>query len=191
MFRSYGHGDLTASIWAGLAAHDSLILLDEAHCAVPFLQTLQAINRFRGAPSQPEKWVEEPIITPFHFTVLSATPPSKLISPEKRFPKNDDERQQALDHENLQQRFRAVKPTALVIVKRSKGPANQFVVEAAREAREFISTRGKRSVAVMVNRVATAAEIAEALRKQVQEKADVVLLTGRMRSLDRDDMSSQ
>ena len=46
LFRGYGHGKLTASIYAGLAAHDSLILLDEAHCSVPFLQTLQRIEDY-------------------------------------------------------------------------------------------------------------------------------------------------
>src|SRR5690606_13793157 len=47
LFRGYGRSALTAPIFAGLAAHDSLILLDEAHLSVPFLQTLRALDRFR------------------------------------------------------------------------------------------------------------------------------------------------
>src|SRR6266511_3767200 len=48
LFRGYGHSLLTAPIFAGLAANDSLIFLDEAHCSVPFLQTLRAIENYRG-----------------------------------------------------------------------------------------------------------------------------------------------
>jgi CRISPR-associated endonuclease/helicase Cas3 len=35
LVRGYGHSERTASIFAGLASQDSMILLDEAHCAVP------------------------------------------------------------------------------------------------------------------------------------------------------------
>lgn len=73
LFRGYGHGVLAAPIYAGLAANDSLILLDEAHCSVPFLETLRAIERFRG-----ESWAEAPLRTPFQFMVLSATPPGDI-----------------------------------------------------------------------------------------------------------------
>ncbi len=73
LFRGYGRSRLAAPIFAGLAAHDSLILLDEAHCSVPFLQTLQAVERFRG-----ERWAETPIRTPFACVILSATPPSTI-----------------------------------------------------------------------------------------------------------------
>ena len=73
LFRGYGRSNLTASIFAGLAANDSLILLDEAHCSVPFMQTLRAIETFRGAA-----WAETPIVTPFAFAILSATPPPEI-----------------------------------------------------------------------------------------------------------------
>ncbi len=70
LFRAYGPGDSVAPIHAALAANDSLILLDEAHCAVPFAQTLSAIERFRGP-----LWCEEYLPLPFSFSILSATPP--------------------------------------------------------------------------------------------------------------------
>src|SRR5690606_7453139 len=45
---------------------------------------------------------------------------------------------------------------------------------------------GAKSVAVIVNRVALAGQIHAALEQRVSSTADVVLLTGRMRPLDRD-----
>src|SRR5690606_23802502 len=106
LFRGYGRSHLTASIFAGLAAHDSLILLDEAHCSVPFLQTLRSIERYRAEP-----WAETPIRTPFAFVILSATPPPD-IPPESVFPGRN--REEALDHPVLQQRLSAKKPAELI-----------------------------------------------------------------------------
>jgi len=67
LFRGYGRGQLTAPIFAGLAANDSLVLLDEAHCAVPFLQTVRAIERFRG-----DGWAEVALPSPFAALVTEA-----------------------------------------------------------------------------------------------------------------------
>ncbi|MCA9070750.1 MAG: DEAD/DEAH box helicase family protein, partial [Planctomycetaceae bacterium] len=73
LFRSYGCSDHMAPIYAGLTGNDALILLDEAHCAQPFLQTIKAVRLFRG-----EKWAEQPIKAAFHVVSLSATPPPEL-----------------------------------------------------------------------------------------------------------------
>src|SRR5439155_5012098 len=59
LFRGYGYSALAAPIFAGLSGNDSLILLDEAHCAVPFLQTLRAVQMFREP-----KWSEVANSTP-------------------------------------------------------------------------------------------------------------------------------
>src|SRR5690606_36250656 len=106
LFRGYGQGLLAAPIYAGLAANDSLILLDEAHCSVPFQQTLCAIQRFRGQP-----WAEEPLEPPFAFVVLSATPPAGVPTDDV-FP--GSKRVALLDHSALHRRFRASKPAELV-----------------------------------------------------------------------------
>jgi CRISPR-associated endonuclease/helicase Cas3 len=176
LFRPYGHSDRTASIYAGLAAHDSLILLDEAHCAVPFLQTLGGVKRFRA-----ERWAQQPLRTPFLFSVMSATPPVDIPG-ESTFPK-PAERAVALNHPVLTQRFAARKLAALPPPVKDD---EQFIAEAANAAAKFATSEGKSRVAVMVNRVATAAEIAARLRKERGGAAEVVLLTGRMRPLDRD-----
>jgi CRISPR-associated endonuclease/helicase Cas3 len=177
LFRAYGHSDNTAGIYAGLAANDSLIVLDEAQCAVPFLQTLQAIQRFRGPA-----WAGQPLHTPFRFSIMSATPPDggKTIFPQP------SERAAALDHPRLKQRCGAHKPAELLVV-----PGDSFIDKAVSNARKFCRDEGKRRIAVMVNRVATAEGIAVGLRKNLADSATVILLTGRMRPLDRDALVKQ
>lgn len=181
LFRGYGRSALTAPIFAGLAAHDSLILLDEAHLSVPFLQTLCAVERYRG-----EDWAEQPICTPFAFSILSATPPPGI--PETAvFPGAD--RDAALDHPELKRRINASKPAELVLVKTGKSPERDPLAEAAVEhAAVFVKQEGRRRVAVIVNRVRTAGSIEKALRERYGGEIDIVLLTGRLRPFERDQL---
>lgn len=180
LFRGYGRSRLTAPLFAGLAAHDSLILLDEAHCSVPFLQTLRAVERYRGGG-----WAESPIETPFAFATLSATLPSNVPASEI-FP-SAEARDEALDHAELRRRMAASKPGELAEVRGWRGDdSDPLVTEAVRRAEEFVLKFGRRRVAVVVNRVRTAEDIASALTAAVGDEADVVLLTGRLRPLERD-----
>lgn len=207
LFRGYGHSALAAPIFAGLAGNDSLILLDEAHCAVPFLQTLRAVKMFRSA-----KWSEEPNLTPFHVAVLSATPPGDEEGEEKLsvFPADEDERAKALDHPLLQSRLMASKRAEL----KSVNSEEKLAAEIA-DAAEMFARAGTLRVGVIVNRVARAAEIEKLLlvkarerilneakaysskekeRAEAREKIgdgeppafDVHLLTGRIRPFERD-----
>ena len=73
LFRGYGVSDLAHPINAGLAANDTLILLDEAHCAEPFLETMRAVSRYRTWQEEAGKKFFQP--PPFRCVVLSATPP--------------------------------------------------------------------------------------------------------------------
>jgi CRISPR-associated endonuclease/helicase Cas3 len=178
LFRPYGHSDRTASLYAGLAAYDSLILLDEAHCAIPFLQTLRAVARFRS-----ERWAAQPLNIPFRFSIMSATPPAD-VSEDAIFPKLE-ERHAALNHPILQERFTAHKFSELKTV---DGNADEFVAQVASHAQDYAQDSNQRRVAVMVNRVATAEQIAKLLRDKLGSNAHIVLLTGRMRSLDRESL---
>ncbi len=180
LFRGYGHSLRAVPIFAGLAANDSLILLDEAHCAVPFLQTLRAVERYRG-----KEWAEAPLPTPFGFAVMSATPPPD-IPDDAVFPGN--ERPQALEHPVLHKRLRTSKLAELVELDQAGATAGDVLVAAAAaRAAEYVRD-GKRRVAVMVNRVRTAESVAVTLRETLGEGADVVLLTGRMRPFERDEL---
>jgi CRISPR-associated endonuclease/helicase Cas3 len=185
LFRGYGHSALTAPIFAGLAGNDSLILLDEAHCAQPFLQTLRAVQTFRSA-----KWAEVENPTPFRVAVLSATLPGEGNGEKPvTFPANEDERTQALNHPVLQARLTATKRAVLELVKDEEMLAGKIAGAA-----EVFARSGTMRVGVIVNRVARAMEIAAALRAKACEKIpngelpafDVELLTGRIRSVERD-----
>jgi CRISPR-associated endonuclease/helicase Cas3 len=181
LFRGYGSTNLTAPIFAGLAAHDSLTLLDEAHCSVPFMQTLRAVETFRD-----KAWAESPITTPFAFAILSATPPPN-IPKDAIFPGADRDR--AVDHRVLRERMSASKPAELVTVSGRDPGDDPLVAEAANRAWSYGDPQGKQRkqrVAVIVNRVRTAMQIADALSAEHRETADVVLLTGRIRPYERD-----
>lgn len=190
LFRSYDATPRMAPIHAGLAGSDSLVLLDEAHCAVPFMETLQAVE----ALQQP-RWAENAIPTPFTAVVMSATPPPHLTDV---FP-DAGERRAALDHSELDRRTRVPKPATLHVATRAKLPRSPAPGDHARatgalaaelltHAKSFLRERC-RKVAVMVNRVATARAVHERFRSLAEEAAsepfDVVLMTGRMRPLDR------
>jgi CRISPR-associated endonuclease/helicase Cas3 len=178
LFRGYGHSALTAPIYAGLAANDSLVILDEAHCSVPFLQTLRAIETYRGP-----RWATAPIPTPFSFAILSATPPAE-VRDDAVFP--GALRDEALDHKVLRERMNAVKRADLVLVPAERSPsADALVEEAVDRALCFVSQR-RRRIGVIINRVRTAEDVYAALAERLRDRAEVVLLTGRMRPFDRD-----
>jgi CRISPR-associated endonuclease/helicase Cas3 len=179
LFRSYGRSQLTAPIFAGLAANDSLVLLDEAHCSVPFLQTLRAVDRYRTGD-----WSEAPLSSPFAFVVMSATPPSEIPGSQV-FPGAD--RDKALDHKVLRDRLVDAKKQAQLVELKAKksNESDPLVREAAERARQFAND-GKKRIAVMVNRVATAGHVADLLEESIENTCHVVLLTGRLRPYERD-----
>ena len=164
LFRGYGVSDGMLPIHAALVGNDALIILDEAHCAKPFDQTLQAVKKYRD-------WNKP--LAPFHCVTMTATP----ISEDDVFRENEDDR----NHEVLGRRIKASKPAALVPVESAKGKngIKPLLQELEKQARE-LSAEGFACVGIIVNRVKTARE----LQKKLGD--DSVLLTGRMRPLDRD-----
>lgn len=183
LFRAYRHGILSAPVYAGLAANDSLILLDEAHCAVPFLQTARAVRKFRS-----DQWSEVPNPAPLQVALLSATPPQALDDePLEAFPR-PEERAQALDHQELQRRLKTSKQAEIPQPVEHEA---QLAEELARRAREFV-INGRWRIGVIVNRVGRAQEVTQRLRRLATPEEpgeplfDVHLLTGRVRPLERD-----
>ena len=177
LFRGYGRGPSTWPIAAGLVANDSLVLLDEAHCAQPFLQSLQAVRRY-------QKWGHTPLERPFYPVVMSATPPPGVdlfedLSEESRDPAHP-----------LGQRQLAHKPAILKTVEKAKGKqATSAMAKVLAEAASGLVNDERRAIVVFVNRVATARETYCLLHSR--EDLDAVLLTGRMRPVDKDALVEQ
>ena len=172
LFRGYGRGSGSWPIYAGLTANDSLILLDEAHCAQPFLQTLQAVKRFRT-------WAHEPLERSFYPVVMSATPPAELNVFEDKSGEGRDPRHP------LGKRQLAHKPATLKKV--SKAAGKQATVELAKamsEEAEKLIDDSFRAIVVFANRVATARKTYELLKSR--DHVEAVLLTGRMRPVDKE-----
>jgi len=180
LFRGYGVGPKSASIHAGLLANDTLVLLDEVHLAVPFAQTLEAIQRrFRrpvdGLPNR------------FGVVQMSATPrcarDASGAAPQP-FQLDDVDR----SHPVLAQRLRATKSARLVEVKVTGSDEDAkratLAKRAIEEARTLLAA-GANVVGVVVNRVDTARLVARMLSAQSQTM-DALLVTGRMRAIERD-----
>lgn len=208
LFRGYGSSFKSWPLQAGLAANDSLIILDEAHCSQPFFETMQSVTRYRGSD-----WARSPIRIPFAFTIMSATPPTGVPG-DRVFRLNDADRNATLANgkaNHLAKRMSVSKPASLAIADKAKGKSalSDLAMELVGRA-AGLAEAGRRRIGILVNRVETARRVAtllEALQRHGTSRAasdgvnrnairsleslggfDVVLLTGRMRPVDRDDL---
>ena len=153
-------------IHAGLVGNDALILLDEAHCAKPFDQTMEAVKNYRDW-----RGAEKP---PFRFVSMTATPTSGDCR------RNATKRTTAIIRSSGNESTPA-SLRELAIAEKAKGKkwSAELVKVLAKHALELSAEYD--CVGIIVNRVKTARELAAALGEY-----DPVLLTGRMRPLDRD-----
>lgn len=170
LFRGYGISDSMKPVHAGLVGADSLILLDEAHLAEPFRQTLAWAARYRS-----RSWREKDYTSPSDMALLTATPDTGT---ESTFPLNQQDR----DHPVLQRRLEASKP-ASIIQASDEGDRQRIFIENVRQAIDA----GSKAIGVVSNRVMRARQIFEKLhRKLATEEADVILLIGPARPAHRD-----
>lgn len=170
LMQGYGVSQGMKPVHAGLLANDTLLLLDEVHLSEPFRQTLDQLARLR------QRFAARGLKTRFSHAFLSATPGAGA---EPTFPLLDEEK---TPDSPLGPRLHASKPMRLVEVD-DRTALEKACVEQAKGLLER-----HRTVAVVVNRVASANEIARQLGESVGTDAKVTLLTGRMRPLDRDDV---
>ncbi|WP_299439708.1 type I-U CRISPR-associated helicase/endonuclease Cas3 [uncultured Rhodospira sp.] len=173
LFRGYGVSDSMKPVHAGLLGSDCLLLLDEAHLAAPFAQTLGWVGRYRRPP-----WTKaEP--APWRVVTLTATPRDGTDG--TRFGLEDDDRADAI----LSKRLTARKPVTLRLVS-AEAHGTTHAKALAEAATTLLDGDSPRTLAVVVNRVALARAVFEDLRSALAETATVILLTGRARDLDRD-----
>ena len=165
LFRGYGVSDRMKPVHAGLLGTGSLILLDEAHLAEPFRQTLGAVRTTGHANIK--------------VAVLSATPGNKAEHP---FALSVEDRKDP----ELSKRIEARKPATLKPPVRGgvNAAAEPFALEA-RAMADRLRERGvyPAAVGVVVNRVALAREIFTALVDD--DSTEAVLMIGRSRGVDR------
>ncbi len=179
LFRGYGVSDSMKPIHAGLVGNDALILLDEAHCARPFEQTMQAVQNYR-------RWNESS--APFRFVSMTATPTQEVNEAEQQRKSERPDEPSLIEEDQdedrsdpvLGKRITASKPAKLVVATKAKGKngITELVKVLEKHARELSNEFA--CVGIIVNRVKTARELKAKLGD------DAVLLTGRMRPLDRD-----
>ena len=170
LFRAYGRGSGTWPVYAGLVANDSLVFLDEAHCAQPFLQTLHAVRKYGS-------WAEAPLGRCFHAVVMSATPPPGA---EDVF--RDDSGQGHDPRHPLGRRQLASKPASLEKATPVAATDASDLPKALANAARGLVNEQRRAIVVFANRVATA----RATNRLLARVAETILLTGRMRPVDRD-----
>lgn len=170
LMQGYGVSPGMAPVHAGLLANDTLLLLDEVHLSEPFRQTLDQLVRLRT------RFSGSGVKTRFAHSFLSATPGIGATTP---FALLDDDKKR---DSALGPRLHASKPTRLVEVD-DRTALEKACVDQAKDLLEQ-----HRTIAVVVNRVASAGAIARQLTELLGSDARVTLLTGRMRPLDRDDV---
>lgn len=179
LFRAYGRSFKAWPIHAGLVANDSLILLDEAHCARPLLQTLAAIRQYRT-------WADEPLQNPFFVSIMSATHPPNMTDVFR-----DDSGEPADPGHPLGKRQLAAKHAALrePVKGSSETAGSKLAEELAKQALEHIDN-SHRAIVIFCNRVATARAVHAILSGSKHYTKQAILLTGRMRPIDKDDVAT-
>lgn len=200
LFRGYGVSPSMRPIHAGLVANDSLLFIDEAHLSEPFLQTLSRVRQIGQKTG-----IEGAVQRPLQFVRMSATNTQQKAEPFS-LQKEDHE------HPVLKRRLEAQKTARFEKVAVDKDDSQAAddtftskLVEMALTASGLKTANEHNTkesaippvnvIGVIVNRVRTARMIYEKLAKELKlnneeapRKADCILLTGRTRPFDRDEL---
>jgi CRISPR-associated endonuclease/helicase Cas3 len=174
LFRAYGTSEYARPIRAGLAAFDSLLILDEAHTSQPFAQTLERIQQYTA-------WAGRQVARPLQVVEMSATPRTTDVLRE-----TTEDR----EHKTLRPRWYAEKRAELVVADALDGESAEaggftgLVQKLVKEALRMREEHGAQVVGVIANRVRTARAVHAALLERDPERT--ILLTGRARPWDRD-----
>ncbi|HWB49737.1 MAG TPA: type I-U CRISPR-associated helicase/endonuclease Cas3 [Stellaceae bacterium] len=217
LFRGYGVSDSMKPVHAGLIGSDCLILLDEAHLAEPFRQTLRWVRGYRE-----KQWRNEDAAGPWQVALLTATPGDEQNDDGcphqgKPFALGEDDR----SHPVLKRRLEAAKPAFLIAPAKSKttaetgagtddeGATGSRADEATRRASALVDQTLKAlahfkdakngaprpAIGVVANRVGRARAIFKRLLQENPEAAengeqspDIILMIGPARPIDRDDL---
>jgi CRISPR-associated endonuclease/helicase Cas3 len=182
LFRGYGVSEFMRPIHAALVGVDSLLIIDEAHLSRPFTETLHRVQRYQSAA-----WAERIMGRPATVVQMTATPYS-----EERdiFSLEEDDWKHGL----LGARLKCAKPAEIVAVRGTNedgdGSRTALVDVLTSKASSLMAVMSESCAApvvgIVVNRVGTARRVFEELCGE--EGADAVLLTGRIRPFERDEL---
>jgi CRISPR-associated endonuclease/helicase Cas3 len=170
LFRGYGVSDNSKPIHAGLTGNDSLHILDEAHLSKPMEDTLEDVSKLRTDSN-----------LPFETVSLSATIKEK----DNAWPPNDGLKEDK-GHTELAPRLEAKKWTTIRKTANKSDGEEEFVNISVECCKDLMGSGGVSVVGAIVNRVGTARNIFDELRKIGD--SEVILLTGRMRTKDREEI---
>lgn len=174
LFRGYGVSPNSAPVQAALVAYDSIIFLDEAHISEPFRQTVTSAQMYLDH----SRWSEAPIgVKPMVFVPMTATPTNEMKQAGLLSLDKDD-----LSVPGLEKRLSASKPAEL----REVPHLPTGIAEAAVAA----VAGPPKAVGVIVNRVATAKQVYETLKKS-KPGIPIELVIGSMRPIDRDEQTAR
>ena len=168
LFRGYGVGEQLRPIDAALAGTDSLIIVDEAHLSDPFLSTLAGITQ-----------LDRPGIVRAPVVVAMSASPGEQHPATHRISAADER------HPVASKRLNAPKRLHLLTIPGAKATARDNMAAAMTQQATQIGGPG-RVTGVVANTVAMARAVFTRLQATVPDPAHCVLLTGRIRPVDRD-----
>jgi CRISPR-associated endonuclease/helicase Cas3 len=179
LFRGYGVGDRMKPVHAGLLGSDALILLDEAHLSEPFRQTAKDIADLKP--------LHGPDPRPLHVALLTATPGAQPAD-AWRFPLLEEDR----EHPILYRRLNAAKPARAEEAKGDEAGRSEKLAHQAKTLFDALQRTGQVPVVgVVANRIARARGAFECLNALLGDSADVRLIIGRARAVDREGLAEK
>ena len=179
LFSGYGRvGPWSRSLEAGLLGQDCLVVLDEAHLCSPFAATLAAIERHQSRLA-PFAAIRMGATTAPVTDLLSRTPGLPADVAREPFRLREDE----VCEEKVRDRLLA--PKWITLIEADAAAGEQLAAWAV----EKVPQEPGAAVGMVLNTVAEARRCAEALKAKLPN-ADLVTVTGSMRGLDRDAVTS-
>ena len=185
LFRGYGVSDSMKPVHAGLIGSDCLILLDEAHLAEPFRQTLGWVRTYQSS-----NWREVDRAAPWGFALLTATPGE---NPTDSFSLDKEDH----SHSILRKRLDAPKPAFLIDIRDDAEEKRSITItEQVEKALNHFNNpehvSSSPAIGVVVNRVARARSVFKKLTEKLSsEDVQYILLIGPARPVDRDSLAEQ
>jgi len=182
LFRGYGVSANQRPIDAALCGADSLLILDEAHLSFPFVRTVLACHAYEDMATHPV------LARRARPVLLSATPPDGGGGPTGvfRLDPGAEVSDAALARLGAERRLHLID---LVTKAKPEQALPQLASALANLAQSRIAEEGVRRVAVVCNTVGLARLVHGHLASSAT--ADVALITGRCRPVDRERIDEQ